>query len=607
MLNSPLTKKMLQACLLWLILTTYYGQLAHATAGIDLFETSETAEENIHPRDVVSWQTFPAQLTEHGNLVIRANLLTTRGFGLYSDRVHFKTDWGLILESVTPPDTEQKHDPVSDKKVPVYTQGDFELTFAVPSAATARKLKSLNLSITYTSCSEGICLFPYTESLHVEVLPNPKAEFSSSSQPFASTSSMADSLLHEFESEEKAKRISLWLLFMVALAGLLTNLTPCVFPMIPITIRLLGKNSKNHWISGIVYSLGILATYSGLGFFAVLSGSMFAGFMANPMIQAALGIMMAVLGLSMIYGKGFDQLQQIGYNLGNHSKGLSQIFLMGLGAGFIASPCTGPVLASLLAFASTSQNPKQGILLISIYSAGFAAPYALLGALSGHLSRLQVSPNVQIAAKFIFASAMFALSFYYLRLPMVTLHHALQPHYEIIAIVSMLGGLSVFAFRPEKSSVQLLSSLLVGGSLFAGSQILTTGKTQLPDSSHQALKWYYDEEEATAVARKKNAPMLIDIWAEWCEACKEMDRTTFVDPSLTGFLKNKEWVLLKIDMTTSNTYTDSVEERYSLIGMPSLIVISNPHQPENYHRITGYRSGNALLNELTSKALEPNK
>ncbi|MDD9952433.1 MAG: thioredoxin family protein, partial [Zetaproteobacteria bacterium] len=577
-----------------------FTSLSKAAPSVDLFtEPAQATQENIHPKDVVSWQTYPAQLIDQNTLELRVTLQTTRGFGLYADRVHFEADWGLLLEHITPPTSTLKQDPISQKKVPIYNEGDFILQFAIPSASTAATLESVRLSVNYTSCSEGICLFPYTETLPTPVLASGKELFPAKEQA-TSIQTLADNILNTFEAEQHAQTVSLWLFITIALAGLLTNLTPCVFPMIPITVRLLSRGSQNHWLAGVAYATGILLTYSSLALFAVLSGGMFAQFMANFYVQVTLALIMFALGLSMISGTGFERMQKFGYDLGNHSTGYGRILLMGLGAGFIASPCTGPVLASLLTFAASSSNSNLAMLLIVTYSLGFALPYILLGAVSKQLSSIQIGRTAQVGTKFLFASAMFGLCFYYLRVPLLKFHQDLVPSYPYLAIGTMICGMALFAIRPQHSGYQLAGAIPLGFAFFAGSQVMFPAHHPASAPRTSQVHWHHNEEEAFHAATKNQTPLLIDLWAEWCEACKEMDRTTFVDPEVLKTLDSGRWTLLRLDMTTSTEYTDSLQERFQVVGLPTLILMQNSERPEVFHKVAGYSSAERLLEELRS-------
>src|SRR5690606_35442186 len=131
------------------------------------------------------------------------------------------------------------------------------------------------------------------------------------------------------------------LLGIVLLGGLLSNLTPCVYPMIPITLRLLGRQGSSPYLSASFYALGIVISYSTLGLIASLSGGMFGAMMATKTFNIIFAVLMFVLGITMLGFGDFSKIQMLGNRLGSGAPSLRNTFLMGTGAGLVAAPCTG--------------------------------------------------------------------------------------------------------------------------------------------------------------------------------------------------------------------------------------------------------------------------
>lgn len=292
----------------------------------------------------------------------------------------------------------------------------------------------------------------------------------------------------------------------------------------------------------------------------------------------------------------FSKLQMLGSRIGSGPPSLFNVFLMGTGAGLVASPCTGPILAALLAWTAKNQDITESATLLLTYSFGFALPYVFLGASAAKVSRVKVHYRVQIAVKLIFASVMFALGLYYLRIPAYEFLQELKPWWKTIAFWSCLTGtilLATWIALPRLHNNKLSNvfpGLILALGIFATSQALTTG----PVSS---LKWYKVEEEAWAAAKAAGKPILVDAWAEWCEACKKMDVTTFVDPEVVAVLE-KDWILLKLDLTESNDVNDALQEKYGLQSLPTLTLLPPDANLEQKVHITGYASAGTLLTRL---------
>jgi thiol:disulfide interchange protein DsbD len=139
----------------------------------------------------------------------------------------------------------------------------------------------------------------------------------------------------------------------------------------------------------------------------------------------------------------------------------------------------------------------------------------------------------------------------------------------------------------------ILPTMLVGFSLFASTQwFLALGTSK----SRNKLAWISQEKQALELARKTEAPLLIDVWAEWCESCKKMDLTTFSDDLVIKELKKNSWVLLKLDLTLSNDYTEKLRKKYKVTGLPT-VIIKHPSKSEQL-ALNGFVSTQTLFEHI---------
>ena len=401
-----------QLYLLWLVF--FILTKASAVAGESAWNAAPIIPD-LKPQDVVKWQANTAQIDQQGTVTIDLRLRTEQNFTLYVDQVQFSSSRALFQGKQGPP-VKKILDPIMKKEVEVYGSGEFTLTFTATEAIPGSSI--FPLKIRYIACTKRICLFPHTEILKVPVYlepSEPRQESLTLSEPAStqretSTPTAAASLGLEDQLADQLRNgeLGLWVLLLIFfLGGLLTNLTPCVYPMIPITIRLLAKQTNAPWRAGILYALGITTTYSALGIIAAVTGSLFGEVMASPLLNAVLAGIMLLLGLSMLgYGE-ITALQSLGQRLGDRGPGGVGAFLMGAGAGLVASPCTGPILAALLTYIATQDSLTFSTLSLTVYSLGFALPYVFLGSLSSRLSTLRVSGQVQLLSKSLFGAVMF--------------------------------------------------------------------------------------------------------------------------------------------------------------------------------------------------------
>ncbi len=607
-------------------------------------------ETDILPSEVIIWNLAGHQLDPETNrLKITLSLSTKRQFTIYADKLKFEPADGWKIIATSTPKTERQYDPISRKEVDVYTGGAFDLTLELAGEAAAAELK-----INYVGCTRVICLFPHTEKISVPMdvsrlkskrTPGPQASAdalssvssapplsssatlssgptssgqTSSDQTSSGQTSSANSLSdptptadtppsgsqgtveEEFARRVKTGQMGFLTLLLIAFAGgLLTNLTPCVAPMIPITIRLLANQTSRPITSASMYASGIVATYTTLGVIAALSGALFGNLIAHPAVSVTFGLVMFVLGLNMLGFGDLSKLQQIGGRIGSSKGGAFNAFLMGAGAGLVASPCTGPILAALLTYTAGRQNMAEAISLLGVYSIGFALPYVFLGASAARISKVRVSFHVQILTKLVFASVMFGLSLYFLRIPLYGVFTAMRPYWSTIGILGSAIGLitgTVIILRDtfhHRKALFLAPTMSFGCGLFFGIQALTRGAA----SSQQTIAWLHSEQEAFEQSRKTGKPIIVDAWAEWCEACKKMDVTTFAEPDVISEITAR-WTPLKFDLTESSDSNNEIQERYQLPGLPTLTLLPPGGALARKIQITGYASAPSLLEAL---------
>jgi thiol:disulfide interchange protein DsbD len=374
--------------------------------------------------------------------------------------------------------------------------------------------------------------------------------------------------------------------------------------MIPITIRLLANQTAKPLASAASYAGGIVATYTSLGVIAALSGALFGNLIAHPAVAITFGVVMFLLGVNMLGFGDLTKLQQIGGQIGSSKGGLFNAFLMGAGAGLVASPCTGPILAALLTYTAGRQNTMEAIGLLGIYSIGFALPYVFLGASAAKISKVRVNFQIQILTKLVFASVMFALSLYFLRLPLYSLFTHLKPYWAAIGSIGLGIGIALSIVIIAKESLHhqkaffLVPTLALGVGIFFGIQALT--RSEQPAGA--SISWVHSEEEAIKKATETGRPIIVDAWAEWCEACKKMDVTTFVDPSVVKEI-SENWIALKFDLTEPTDENTDIQDRYELPGLPTLTLLPPNGNLKEKFAISGYASAEKLLETMKERRL----
>ena len=423
-----------------------------------------------------------------------------------------------------------------------------------------------------------------------------------------------------------------WALFFVFIAGFLTSLTPCIFPMIPITLSILGtqvigQSRSKSFVLSLCYVFGIGITYALLGVMAAKTGSLFGAMLANPIVISAIAIIFVLMGLSM-YGVFEVQTPlwiQSQLSEKKIKKGFKGVFFAGLISGIVASPCVGPVLIGILTYVSQTQNTVLGFLLLFTFAMGLGVLFVLLGTFSQLINRLPKSGPWMDGVKFLFGTSMIAMALYYL-------NFILHFHYlsALFGILFILTGLywkfKLFtSFHSSSNIKNILIKILnkrkmtsyfcyVIGIVFlsfaffdqqinmAFQQISSEKKPQIveaKDENTTTWKEFTDQLFKEGIAQKQ--PIIIDFTAQWCAVCKALDTNTFSNIDVQVEFKN--FLLLQIDATTETEDVARWISEFEVLGLPTLLFYNKDGELQKNLTLTTFEGPKAFLQRM-GKALE---
>lgn len=476
----------------------------------------------------------------------------------------------------------------------------FDGTFDIPFRA---KLKpgatSIGVILKYQPCSDTVCLPPSEARATIDISrivaarkPAPaSADVSAGggSQAFTPLSAApknAGSLLSSDVGGTFAARGLPLTLLAIFVLGLALNLTPCVYPLIPITIGYFGQQSGSSTGRRValssLYVLGIAITYSALGVFSALSGKLFGAWLQHPGVLIFFAALMLIMATSM-FGLFELRVPQFISNRSGGQSGLAGALTMGLVIGIVAAPCVGPFVISLIALVSSLQSPFLGFLMFFVLALGLGLPYLFLGIFSSSASALPRSGMWMVQVKRAMGFILIAMAFYFLR-PLIG-DFAFQ--YGVAASL-LVGAAFLFFFSRSQGAtvwrIGIAVLLLVSGVAFA-----------IPRNHGEGVQWQKYSAGALASARAEGKPVVIDFYADWCLPCKELDEKTFTDGAVISEMDR--FVRVKADLTVpSDETTKALTKQYAIMGVPTILFLDE--NGREVSRLTGFEPADEFLQRV---------
>lgn len=388
----------------------------------------------------------------------------------------------------------------------------------------------------------------------------------------------------------------LFSLLFVFLGGLALNLTPCVYPLIPITIGYFGGQAEGKTsrlaMMGFLYVMGIALTYSLIGVITALTGGILGSLLQEWYVLVLISGIFVALALSQFGFYEFKLPDSLVNKAGGAKTGLYGAFFMGLTMGIVAAPCIGPFVLGLVTYVAKLGDVLTGFLLFFFLAVGLGTPYFVLALFSGKIKALPRAGMWMEGIKHIFGVIMIGMAIYFV-LPLLPKEWSgyLLPVYIIISVpyLAIFDPLDakMKAFRIFKYA---LSVVFIGLAVWwfpANTSAEAGGKVKFESYS-----------DSTFQAAKGQKKIIIDFYADWCIPCKELDAMTFVDPNVVA--ASKDFVSLKADLTKSgDALSKKLTTDFNIKGVPTVLIFNE--KGEEVYRLTGFVNGEEFL-KLMKKA-----
>ena len=582
---------------------------------------------------------FSAQMDKDKSL--RLHWQIAKGYHLYRDRIQVRLGGdNFTKQVVTSPTGKKVYDTNFSKEVEVY-EGAVDVTVVPPVG------RGNALELTWQGCADaGLCYPPESATLRwsaptlgardvVQVIDTSEVESSAigTNDAVKDPSSVAPKVARDKSGSEIERTLAsgnwLHIAGLFALAGLLLSFTPCVLPMVPILSSLIAgqgdslSRRKSFGLS-VAYSIGMAVVYAAFGVMAGLAGEGLAATLQNPWVLGAFASLLAFMSLSMF---GLYELQMPSFiqsratEWSNHFQGGSflGVFLMGGVSALVVGPCVAAPLAGALVFISQTRDIFLGGMALFAMAMGMSVPLLLVGLSAGSL--LPRAGAWMERVKQVFGMMLLGVAIWIVSPVLPAPIHMVFWAVWFLVASALLGIFGVgtasrnptpVAARTGGAAAIAVASILLVGAASGGQSVVqplvhlrglgsAQGGVGVPTNEGKALRFkkvasLEQLEVEMQAARQRGQAVMLDIYADWCVACKELEALTFSDPSVQMRLGDVR--LLQADVTANNKDDRALMKRFDLFGPPGVLFFNQNGGTDPVKKVIGFQNASEFLVSL---------
>ncbi|MGZ8290711.1 MAG: protein-disulfide reductase DsbD [Telluria sp.] len=554
-------------------------------------------EEFLDPADAFR---FSARMADPQTIAVTWEIADK--YYMYRERFKFTATGATLGEPQIPPG-KVKYDETFQKEVETHRN---TITILIPVQGSGM----FTLNASSQGCADaGLCYSPQDSSARL-VAGGPGGATSVPGTPAAPAPAGAVQPASELSGIASVLGGGKLLVIVPAfiLLGLGLAFTPCVLPMVPILSSIIvgeGARTKRSrgFILSVAYSLGMAVVYTGLGVAAGLAGEGLAAALQNPWVLGTVGLLMALMALSM-FGVYTLQLPaalqtRLADASGRRSSGkLAGVFAMGAISALIVGPCVAAPLAGALVYISQTRDVLVGGAALFAMAVGMSIPLLLVGVSAGSL--LPRAGAWMESVKKFFGVLMLAMALW-------LVSPVLPPVAQMLGWTALLLGYGIWLIRSSRhfgamaagaafailGAIQLLGVATGARDPLAPLAQLRGGATH--GLAFQRVKTVAELDAALANAGGKT--VMLDFYADWCVSCKEMEKLTFVDQRVQSRLQDT--LLLQVDVTANDEADKAMLKRFTLFGPPAIILFDKQGREIADGRVIGYQDPDKFLGSLS--------
>lgn len=513
---------------------------------------------------------------------------------LYRDRIKIRVlNEVLTLDEVALPEGVWHEDEFFGRQM-IY---DFPIVIPINPKGDLTQVKNLHLFIEAQGCAKkGLCFPPHRWEETLSINPNLKIDDAliSLEETLALDIPMAEhDRLTQYLLDKKYMAIPLFFIF-----GLLLTFTPCVLPMLPILSGILTsrgvETAKNGFVVSLIYVLSMASIYVLLGLLAAFFGKGFAAYLQHPYVLIGFAAIFVLLALSMfgLYelqmpAKVQNYLNRISQNQEGKS-GYAGVIIMGMLSALIVGPCVTAPLIGVIGLVAQSQDYLLGGTILFSMSMGMGVPLLILGASSGHL--LPKAGGWMTQVKILFGFILLGIAAYFIG-------RIIPFKWEqwLYALVALSAATWLFIYVKKSKAYLSFFSLVAIASLIFGLYSIKESTRVIETIDFTEIKGI--EGLNSALAENTLPLTMLEFNADWCVACKEMEKYVFSHDSVKTLLKPIQ--LLSSDVTANDALDQQLQKHFSIYGPPAILFFDHQGNELEPYRIMGSVSKESFTAHIT--------
>ena len=440
-------------------------------------------------------------------------------------------------------------------------------------------------SIYFQGCNDAVCFAPQEHAFSLELAVVPAGTmieevnreiFQKALAQVESQKQIGQPILSLTRDELRAREIIerglIYAVFAFFFIGLSLNLTPCVYPVIPITVSYFGGQGGTRrgstFIKALFYQLGIALAFAALGLISGFAGKQWGFMFQSPWFVVVIVTIILLLAASLFGAFEITVPNWLLSKAAQNREGILGSLIMGLTAGVVIAPCAAGIIIGLVGLVAKLGLVVKGTVLFFFMGLGLGLPYLVLASSSGLLDKLPQSGMWMIWVRKFFGLLLVGVAIYFVLPQLEAMYDKLG---FLLGVLGLYGGLLLgfFDHSPTDSKTFKRVRWAFGIALIA---LGFTWMNHAIQAKPAQIEWIHYQGESIESFLQQSKPILIDFYADWCAPCKQLDRETFSNPAVEELAR--QFTMIKVDCTAPNEAVKAFMTRFAVSGMPTLVFLA---------------------------------